>query len=181
MRSLLSILIFAGLPGGLVVNDIEGHPHKPLAAAGRKATVLIFIAHDCPVSNGYAPEIARIITKYSPRKVACYIVYAESGFSAEAARKHWREYGYKTTALLDANFRLSRAVGAEVTPQAIVLSPDGKPLYKGRIDDLYVDYGKQRAAPTRHDLRETLDSVLAGKKLAFHKTKSVGCFIPWEK
>ena len=56
---------------------------------------------------------------------------------------------------------------------------DGKGLlvYRGRIDNLYADFGKKRAKPTRRDLRETLDALLAGKRLAKRTTKAVGCYI----
>ncbi|MCZ7644490.1 MAG: hypothetical protein M5U26_04270 [Planctomycetota bacterium] len=37
---------------------------------------------------------------------------------------------------------------------------------------------KQRKEATRHDLREALDAVLAGKPVAEARTKAIGCFIP---
>ena len=50
-------------------------------------------------------------------------------------------------------------------------------VYRGRIDDRYVDFGKYRPAPERHDLAEALDSVLAGKPVKIQQTKSIGCAI----
>jgi hypothetical protein len=68
-------------------------------------------------------------------------------------------------------------VGATVTPEVAVMERGGKVVYLGRIDDLYVDLGKRRAAPTRRYLRDALDAVLNGKPVAVAKIDPVGCFI----
>ncbi|GIT77890.1 MAG: hypothetical protein Ct9H300mP32_2720 [Verrucomicrobiota bacterium] len=65
----------------------------------------------------------------------------------------------------------------QVTPEAAVFDAKGRLIYRGRIDDLYADFGKKRARPTRHDLRDTLDALLAGKRLTKRTTKAVGCYI----
>ena len=70
-----------------------------------------------------------------------------------------------------------RLANASITPQAAVLTPDGKVLYLGRIDNRVADFGKQRFQATEQDLREALDAVLAGKPVAHPFTKSIGCAI----
>src|SRR5688500_1042688 len=50
--------------------DVHGAPKQPLATDGRRATVLLFIATDCPISNAYTPEVNRIVEAYGPRGVA---------------------------------------------------------------------------------------------------------------
>ena len=42
-----------------------------------------------------------------------------------------------------------------------MLSPDGKVLYLGRIDNRVEDFGKQRQQATHSDLREALVRTLA--------------------
>ena len=41
-----------------------------------------------------------------------------------------------------------------------------------------MDFGKQRAQPTRRDLRDALDAVLAGREPVVPRTEPIGCFIP---
>ena len=53
----------------------------------------------------------------------------------------------------------------------------GRLVYRGRIDNLYADFGKKRFKPTKRDLRDTLDALLAGKRLAKRTTEAVGCYI----
>jgi hypothetical protein len=50
-----------------------------------------------------------------------------------------------------------------VTPEVAVVGPGGALLYRGRIDDLWSDYGKRRQEPTTRDLRAALDAALAGR------------------
>lgn len=145
--------------------------------AGKKAVVCVFVARDCPVSNAYAPEIERIIARYTPEKVAFSLVYSDPGTSPAAARQHAKEYGYTCPLLLDPSHRLVRRAGVTVTPEAAVFSPGGKLLYRGRIDDLYLGFGKRRPAATHHDLRDALDAVLAGRPVPTARTQAIGCFL----
>ncbi len=146
-------------------------------AAGTKAVVLLFIARDCPVSNSYAPEIKRIIARYMTQKVAFTLVYPDPDTSLAAARRHAKDYGYICPLLLDPAHRLVRRAGATVTPEAAVFAPSGKLLYRGRIDDLYLGFGQRRFAATRHDLRDALDAVLAGRPVPVPRTQAIGCFL----
>lgn len=145
---------------------------------GTKATVLVFVSHDCPISNQYAPEINRIVRSYAPRGIDLYLVYADAEMTAAAAREHAREYGYTCRALLDPARRLVRFAGAAVTPEAVVFGQRGELLYRGRIDDRYPRPGLRRGQVTSPDLRNALDAILAGEPVPVPATTAVGCFIP---
>jgi hypothetical protein len=162
------------------VKDLAGATVQPLAEAGQKATVLFFVMHECPVANGYAPEIVRITSEYSAKGVRCFLVYVEGDLTPEEARTHARDHGYKTGALLDPKHLLVKAAGATISPEAAVFSPSGEVLYRGRIDDRVADLGKRRVEPTRRDLRLALDAILAGKPVSARLTRAVGCYIPEE-
>jgi peroxiredoxin len=162
----------------ITVKDVNGETVKPLYDTGQKATVLFFVMHECPIANSYAPEISRITAKYADRGIRSFVVYVESDLTPEQAREHARDYGYKSGALLDPQHLLLKAAGATVSPEAAVLSPSGELLYRGRIDDRAVDFGKRRAEPTHRDLHLALDALLAGKPLPARLTKAVGCYIP---
>src|ERR1051326_3615348 len=76
------------------VQDLAGASVRPLADSGQKATVLFFVMHECPVANGYAPEIVRICSEYSAKGMRCFVVYVENDLTLERARIHARDYGY---------------------------------------------------------------------------------------
>lgn len=161
-----------------VVKDIDGKPHQPLAEAGQKATVFFFVLHDCPLANSCAPEINRIVADYRARGVRSYLVFVEDDLSPKVARKHAREFGFICPVLLDREQRLMQFAHATVSPEVAVLAPDNALLYRGRIDDRLAARGKQRVSPTRRDLREALDAVLAGKPVPEPVTTAVGCYLP---
>ena len=116
-----------------------------MSAAQKKASLLLFLLPDCPVSNAYAPEIKRICSDYEPRGVGVFVVHADPDLTAEEAKKHAQEYQLPCPVLLDPTHVLVKWTGATMAPEAAVVGPDGKVLYLGRIDDLFVDYGKRRA------------------------------------
>ena len=158
--------------------DLDGVAQRPLADAGQAATVLIFVLHDCPIANGYAPEISRIAEEYGKRRVRTCVVYGEDDLSPADAKKHAREYAYRCPVLLDPRRVLARAAGATVSPEAAVFSAKGEVLYRGRIDDRAIAPGKHRAEPRQRDLRDALDAILAGKPVRERFTKAIGCYLP---
>ena len=62
------------------------------------------------------------------------------------------------------------------TPEVVVLDAERRLRYRGRIDDQY-RLGGNRAAPTRRDLQDALDEVLAGKDVTVPQTPVDGCLI----
>jgi hypothetical protein len=158
-----------------VAPGADGRPHRLPGPGECAAVLLVFVVPDCPIANGYAPEVARLHAAYAPRRVAVRVVYADPELSPADAARHAREYGLPAPALLDPALKLARRVGATVTPEAAVLSPAGELLYRGRIDDRHLAPGRKRAAPTHHDLRDALDAVLAGRPVSAPRTPAVGC------
>ena len=159
------------------LQDTSGHTHTRAEWKAAKAILLIFVTTDCPVANSYVPEMNRINDAYVPRGVVMWAVQAEKTTPEAAVAQYAREYRYGFPLLMDPRQTLVQLTGATVIPQAAVLSPDGKVLYLGRIDNRVVDFGKQRPAATVPDLRNALDAVLAGRPVAEPRTKAIGCAI----
>lgn len=160
------------------VTDLQGHAANPLDLTGRRAVVLLFITNDCPISNAYAPEIHRLCNTFASQKIEFYLVYSDPALSAADARVHYRDYGYTCPAVLDPKHELARRAGATVTPEAAVFVPGDKEVYRGRINDLYVDYGKARFQPTTNDLRDVLQQIASGETVTPSTTVAIGCHIP---
>jgi len=165
------------------VSDTDGHPLNPFAPAGA-ASVIFFVATDCPISNSYAPEIQRICKDYASRDVACSLIYedvdlAPSASSLDASvRRHLQEYRYSgIPAAIDRSRVIAKRAKASVTPQAVVIDKSAKVRYRGRIDNFYAALGKMRREVTEHDLRDALDAVLSGKSVQRPETEALGCFI----
>jgi len=167
----------------LEMHEVRGGIVKPFAA-GAQASVVFFVATDCPVSNGYAPEIQRVCREYSGRGVGCSLVYEDidaaphSPKLLQQVRAHLDDFKYSgIPAALDEDRAAATVAKASITPTAIVVNRDGEIRYRGRIDNLYVALGKMRQQVTSHDLRDALDAVLAGRPVPHPETESIGCFI----
>jgi AhpC/TSA family len=188
VRLLAGMVLFAGAAAAksspttlrVQLQDLSGQGVNPLANSGQKATVFVFTRTDCPISNRYAPRLHKLYDKYAPEGVKFWLVYVDPHQGPQAIEQHMREFNYRFGALRDPQHALVKLTGAQVTPEAVVFVPmkSGiRMVYRGRIDDQYVNFGVTRPAPTTHDLEDVLEAVVEGKTVQPRTTRAVGCFI----
>lgn len=159
------------------LRDTRSVVHTPEEWNGKKAVVVFFTTTDCPLSNNDVPEMNRTWRDYQSRGVAFYAVQADTTIADSEVVQHARDYQFSFPVLFDPKETLVKMTGATTIPSAAVLAPDGTLLYLGRIDNLVEDFNIRRQQPTRFDLREALDAVLAGKPVAHPRTKVFGCAV----
>jgi hypothetical protein len=158
--------------------DLDGKEQTPLTVGSDKAHVLIFTTTDCPIANGYIPEINSIAKDLADSPVKLYEIQVDADLTVEEARKHAKEFGLKIPVLLDSKHELVKATEVTHTPEVAVVLQDGSIAYRGRIDDLYLARGKKRSEATQRDLRDALSAILKGDKVQNPRTEAVGCLIP---
>lgn len=166
--------------GSAPVMDLEGRPVDVLPTAGAGPLVLVFVRTDCPISNRYAPELRRLHARFAPRGIAFRLVYVDPSETVPAIRRHLVDFGHPMPALRDPEHALVRATKATVTPEAAVYvaSRAGPEMvYRGRIDDRYIDFGQARAEPTSRDLERVLEALVSGAPVKTRTTAAVGCHI----
>jgi hypothetical protein len=163
----------------VTLEDLAGHTHSFLnsTAPQRRLSVFIFLTHDCPIANSYAPEIAKIEKAYQPQGVQFFEVYTEGDLKPAEARAHHTAFQLKGIGLLDPQTRLARKLGATITPEVFLTTAQGTILYHGRIDNTYAAIGVRRQVTTRHDLIDALKATLKGQKPKASKTTAFGCSI----
>lgn len=176
MLGLLLLGQLATKPLHFEFTDVAG-AKLVIPTAGAKATVLVFVGVDCPIANRMAPEIARIAKDYGPRGAETILVYPDASLKPVQVTAHLKSFAMPVSAVIDGSLKLVRAVHASVTPQAVILDPEGVVRYTGRINDLYEEHGKIKPKPKRNDLRVALDELLAGKPISKPVTPVIGCFI----
>jgi peroxiredoxin len=164
-------------PPDFSLRDTDGRVHSPKEWKLKRAVVLVFVTADCPITNSYVPELNRIDADYAPRGVEVFAVQGDATQKAETLRGYAKEYAYSFPLLLDPNLTLAKWTGATTMPEAAVLSPSGEVLYLGRIDDRYIDFGKQRPRAKQQDLRNALNALLSGQSIPEARTRALGCAI----
>lgn len=171
----------SALGAGVRLPDLSGKLVDPFASPHTKAIVFVFVSTECPISNRYAPEVRRLAEQFSKQGVSFWLVYPLRDETREAIEEHLKAYDYPPHALRDPRHELVELSGARVTPETAVFVPstDGpKLVYRGRIDDRYIDFGKWRREPTSRDLEGALKAILSGAEPETKITNAIGCFIP---
>jgi peroxiredoxin len=159
------------------LRDTRNVVHSSEEWNGKKAVVVFFTTTDCPLSNNGVPEMNRTRRDYEARGIAFYAVQADTTIADADVLQHTKDFQFSFPVLFDPHQTLVKMTGATTIPSAAVLTPDGTLLYLGRIDNRVEDFNVRRQEPTKFDLREALDAVLAGKPVGRPRTKAFGCAI----
>ncbi len=142
-----------------------------------KAIVVLFLGTECPINNDYLPELTRLYETYSGKGVKFLGINANRQDSAERVAEHARRHAIPFPVVKDQDNRIADRFGAKRTPEAFLLDGSGVVRYQGRIDDQFGINYRRPGKPTRRDLAEAIDEVLAGKAVSTPKTEVAGCFI----
>ncbi len=137
-----------------------------------RAIVVVFLRFDCPVSNSYMAELNELARTY---KDAAFLGVCPCRDEPADLAKQAQEFQLGFPIVADAKLRAVKALHARVTPEVCVLDGEMVLRYRGRIDDGYAARLKKNKGVTRHDLREALGEVLAGKEVAQPVTTAIGC------
>jgi len=173
---LCALLLLTSIASALELPATDGNSYDPLAANGKKAVVLFFVSPFCSTTKAFMKEINQIAAGYADKAVI-YLVQSDPEITKEVAMEHTVLSEVKATVLIDKEQLLAKQVQAKITPEAVVVGPDGKALYKGRINDLYLGPTKRQRAATTKDLRDALDAILADKPVPSPQHEAQGCKI----
>lgn len=170
---LMSTLLIAN-PGvkDFTLKDYNNKEHKLSAYADSEAIVLIFVSTKCPVSNAYNSRMAAISDAYSNKQVAFLGINSNKTESVEEIKSHSLEHNFSFAVLKDNNNVIADQFDAKYTPEVFVLNKSLEVIYHGRIDD-----SRREGEVESHDLKATLDAILAGSEIPNKTTKAFGCSI----
>ena len=157
------------------LKDVSGKDWSLQTGAGKKATVLVFLSAECPMSNAYLPLLAEMAKTYEPKGVTFAAINANPEEDTKQIAGHAKEYGITFPLLLDPQQAAVKSLGATINPEAFVLDGEHNLRYRGRIDDGYAARLVKNPKVSRHDLKEALDEVLAGKPVSVPVTTAYGC------
>ncbi len=163
------------------LTDDQGKAHSLHGFKDPKAVVVVFLSFECPIANSYAPLLAELHKTYSSKGVHFLAVNASDDLTATQLAEKAGEFKLPFPVLKDSKFVAVDALKADTTPEAFVLDHNYVLRYRGRIDNAFAARLKRNTQTTEHDLKRSLDELLAGKDVSTPATKVVGCPIPRNK
>ena len=152
--------------------DTSGTERSLKSLAGKKGTVLLFIAVQCPVSNAYNERMEKLAQEYKAKGIAVIGINSNVKEDADTVKAHASEYKLTFAILKDSGNKIADKLGATVTPEAYFLDPNNKLLYHGRIDN-----SRNADQIETSDLRNAMDASLVGKPIEKTEAKAFGCTI----
>jgi peroxiredoxin len=164
--------------------DINGQTHK-LSDYRGKIVVLESYNQDCPFCHnhyrsGAMQELQRDLTA---KGVVWLLVNSVSPKysnhrSTVAAKKEWADQKINATFWVDdSSGEIGKAYGMRTTPHMFVINATGLLVYQGAIDDRPEPDGDPRTA--HNYVREAVQKLQAGEKLAVTQTKPYGCGVKY--
>lgn len=142
--------------------------------------VVIFLGTECPLAKLYAPRMARLTERFDDADVAIVGIDSNQQDSIQEIASYAQRHDIEFPILKDPGNAVADQFAAERTPEVFILDKDRVVRYWGRIDDQYGfadGVGYQRPEPTRDDLAEAVEELLAGKEVSVPTTNALGCLI----
>lgn len=166
------------------LKDTEGKTHRlsDYTKEG-KTVVLEWFNPECPFVKLHHEKLttmADLYKTYNSKNVVILSINSTNsgnpGYGKDAeVKKNWK---ISWPILNDSDGKVGRLYGAKNTPQMFVIDKDGKLRYSGAIDN---DQRNEKKGKDKENyVREAVDSVLAGKKVAHAETKPYGCGVKYK-
>jgi len=161
--------------------DVTGKKISLADLRGTKATVVVFLSFECPVSTSYSPVLTEMKKRYADRGVTFVGICAGESETAASIAKRIAEFSLGFPVYCDNHGLAIAAFKAEKTPEAFVLDHNSVLCYRGRVDDAFAARLKRNQQIKSHDLENALDEIIAGKAVSHPVTEAIGCLISAEK
>ena len=155
------------------LKDADGTSHTLYKLGEEKsATVVLFLATQCPIATDYAVRIVALVKAYDEKNVQFIGINSNKQEKIKEISEYSEKHGFEFHVLKDPENRIADYFGARRTPEVFLLDAERVLRYAGAIDN-------SPKEPTKHYLREALDLVIARKDIpkSSKKTRAVGCTI----
>jgi peroxiredoxin len=149
---------------------------EPIAAAKSDWTVVSFLGTECPLTKLYGQRLSSLRAEFESQGVRFVGVNSNPQDSLADIKQYIKEFGIAFPIVKDADQSIAELFQAQRTPEVFVLDSTARVRYRGRIDDQY-EPGKTRAEPSKHELRDAIAALVAGRSVPQPETAAVGCLI----
>lgn len=177
-------------PGREFVPEVQAPPFDLRATDGERFSlqsfspdqllVVFVLANHCPLVAAWEDRIIALAIEFAGRGAAFVAVscgnpekYPEDGFDGMRHRVRAKQYPFPY--LFDEDQSFARAVGATISPEALVFDRDRNLRYRGAI----AAEGNE-SHPSSPHLRDAIERLIAGSAPRVAETQPVGCAIEFE-
>jgi peroxiredoxin len=162
-----------------VLLDTAGKARE-LRRAESRTVLLFFTGAGCPVVRKSAGKLLELKKQFGA-DLDVWLVDAELGADAEAARKEASELGLTDLQLLmDAKQAVAQSLDVERTAEAVVIeTKTWSVVYRGALDDQLTE-GAEKPEPTIKYAEQAIAAHLAGNAVPLARTATRGCRLTFE-
>lgn len=165
LRSLTVAAVATGFLGLGVLAQTRSAPTA-------KATVLLFLSTDCPVSAKYTSRLNNLYSEFSPKGVRFEALFPNDLETRPSVEAYMAERQYQFPFQIDIGAQRAKQLSVSIVPTAVVLDGNGKAVYEGAIDD-----NPDATSATHPYLKEALDAELRGSIPAITRAPGKGCVL----
>lgn len=158
--------------------DLEGRIWDLRSNDSRRLRVFVFLSTECPIARSYTKTLNNVHASLKEGGgVDFFGVISDPSTTRSAAAQHAREFGLSFPVLFDASGELASAFAVRVIPEAVVVDDDRRAVYRGKIDDAYIEIGRRRPSVQQHFLRDAIAAAIDGKEPTVRRTEAIGCLV----
>ena len=158
------------------LEDLSGEPILLPDVIDSSLAVVVFFSPECPLCKNYTLTLNELVEKEPHLSIVA--VYSGTDYDAETIAAFDKKYNNAFTSLRDKKYKLAKAFGASVTPEAFLITPSGKVIYRGLIDNWVINLGgNHRREITAHYLTDAIAAYRAGAVPAIQQTEPKGCLL----
>lgn len=157
----------------LQLHDTDG---DPIVLGEARWTVFCFLGTECPLARLYGARLQQLASKFASSDVRFIGINSNIQDSPADIDAFAKAHQIQFPIAKDASQVALASFDAKRTPEIFVCDAAFQIRYRGRVDDQYQP-GVARAEPTVHDLRDALESLIAGRPVNHTETPGVGCLI----
>lgn len=149
----------------------------------KKGLLIMFICQHCPFVKHIELELANLGKDYVNQGLGIVAISSNDvvnypGDSPKNLKSMAEKLGFNFPFCYDETQEIAKLYQAACTPDFFLFNNEQKLVYRGQLDD---SRPGNNILVTGKDLRNAIDTILAGKTIDSEQKPSIGCNIKWKQ
>jgi hypothetical protein len=163
-----------------VLIDHQGTAQELFYHSDDKAVVIVAQGNGCQIVRSNLEDLRAIRKDYAHQGVEILMLNANLQDTRSTILAEAEEWGNDFAIMKDRTQMIARSLKLNRTGEVLVIDPrNWQIVYRGPLSDR-VDFERQKNKADMHYVRDTLDALIAGKKVAPSTINAPGCIINYD-